>query len=246
MPLQFLPVCFIQHLAPIKLKRPRPSSIAPLQRHVLFSSRRLIASHLNRTPGDHSAKRRIAISTILASTALALALSLHPAIQVHAKSLLTGNTIFRRYLIVDPSAILRYSIPLPAERTGDPNPPVIRLIQEDLEKLGVHLRARGVAGLISGKRDIEHLQTLLAERQLDVLLDVPAKSRVDAAEALSKLETSVNTIASELGADATPSGPSFLPPNVLKMRQNIKDALNSRNSLKRVTNYDGTYILLIY
>lgn len=235
--------CFIHPFSPVTLKRPRPSATF-FRRRVQTGRTAGPVCCRTTSGGSHGRKSRATFLTVLASTAAAVTLLLHPAAQVDAKNLLTDNTIYRRYLVVDPDAILRYSLPLPAERTGDPEPPVIRLIQSNLERLGVHLRSRGVAGLISGRRDISELKNLLSERQLDVLLEVPAKSRVAAADVLAKLENSVNEIAAQLGADATPSGPSYLPPKILQLRQNVRDALASRNSIKNATNFDGKFPFL--
>lgn len=231
--------CFIHPCSPITLKRPRSSSPC-LRQSVSFSATTPATCCQNRSGSTQKRPSRVLL-TVLASTAAALTVLVHPTAQVHAKNLLTDNTIFRRYLVVDPGAILRYSLPLPSERLGDPETPVIRLVQANLEKLGVHMRSRGIAGLIAGKRDLSELKNLLSQRQLDVLLDVPAKSRVAAADALSRLENCVDEMAAELGADATPAGPSFLPPNILQLRQNVRDALTPRNSIKNTANFDGMF-----
>lgn len=231
--------CFIRPFSPVTLKRPR-SSTTRFRHDIRLSSNTPPTCCHNPFHTSRERASRIVL-TVLASTAAALTILLHPSAPVDAKNLLTDNTIFRRYLVVDPGAILRYSLPLPSERTGDPEPPVIRLVQSNLEKLGVHLRSRGIAGLITGRRDLAELKNLLSQRQLDVLLDVPAKSRVAAADALTRLENCVNQMAAELGADATPAGPSFLPPNILQLRQNVRDALTPRNSVKNAANFDGMF-----
>lgn len=162
-----------------------------------------------------------------------------------SKNLLTENTIFRRYLITDSSAILRYALPLPTERGNDPEPATIRLVQEQLERLGVHLRSRGAAGLISSRRDVAELEQLLAEHQLDILLDVPAKSRQSAAEKLSLLETAVGAIHDELGEPAPVLGQNILPSDAIRIQQTLRDAFTPRNSLKQYSKYDGKDFIFI-
>lgn len=155
----------------------------------------------------------------------------------NAKNLLSENTIFRRYLITDSSAILRYSLPLPTDPVQLP----IRDIQDCLERLGVHQRSHGVAGLIASRKDLAELQKLLTGRQLDVLLDVPAKYRTESAESLANLEKNVDLIRQELGDSGRVIGDTFLPEQAVQMQKTLKDAFTPRNSLKQLANYDGMF-----
>lgn len=184
-------------------------------------------------------------STLLLTLFMLLSTTSVAVPPTHAKNLLTENTIYRRYLVTDSSAILRYSLTLPSERVNDPQPAAIRVIQESLEKLGVHQKNGGVAGLIASRRDVSDLKQTLVERQLDVLLDVPARSRQVAAKALAKLELSVQQLAAELGDSGPVIGQNFLPQQAVRAQQTLRDAFTPRNSMKQVTNYDGKFLISI-
>lgn len=160
----------------------------------------------------------------------------------YAKTVLSSNTILRRYVATDSDAILRYALPLPSERNGSVDPPAIRRAQELLERLGVDVRARGAAGLISGRRDLTKLKTLLLNERLDILLDVPAKKRAAAAEYLSSMEKKVAAIEGELGLPSASPGfgtASVFPKQILAVTDTIQDVVESRNSMSKRTNFDG-------
>lgn len=224
---------FIEPFVLARIRRPlhqsSPKKIVPLSARLISQPDTPPLSGATRTPNH-----------VRALCAIAASLILQPSPSL-AKNLLSENTIFRRYLITDSSAVLRYALPLPGERLKDPSPAPIRLVQEQLEKLGVHLRARGVAGIIAGRRDVEDLLSTLAERQLDILLDVPAARRQIAANKLSKLETTVADIQQELGTPAPVLGEGVLPRDVLRAEQSVRDAFMPRNNLKKITNYDGMF-----
>lgn len=218
------PVCFLSPTLPIPFKPvfKRPRSVA--------------------TPLIHACHRPAPPTARTLSLTAALAASLLlPLAPASAKTLLTENTIFRRYLVTDSAAILRYSLPLPSERQKLPDPAPIRLVQESLEKLGVHLRARGAAGLIAGRRDLVTLRQLLSQRQLDILLDVPARSRKLAAVKLADLERIVSYIQDNLGTSTPIIGDGVLPTPVLRFEQNLQDVFTPRNTIKQVSNYDGAF-----
>lgn len=178
---------------------------------------------------------RCKLSPLVAAAASAAVLLL-PS-YTSAKNILSTNTIFRRYIVTDADAILRYSLPLPNERVlAEPVP--IRLVQEQLEKLGVDLRARGAAGLIGGRRDMSKLRGLLSSSRLDILLDVPAKGRENAAEKLSTLARCLDAIEEELGVSEEAS--SIFPPQLVEVRNTVSDAFARRNTTNQRSNYDGT------
>ncbi|KAI0564068.1 ubiquitin conjugating enzyme E2 [Gracilaria domingensis] len=183
---------------------------------------------------------RNAITAATAATAAA-ALLLLPSSDAHAKGLLSTNTIFRRYLITDSDAILRYSLPIPSERfSTEPIP--IRRIQEQLERLGVDLRARGAAGRIAGRRDVQKLRELLTTSRLDVLLDVPADKRKVAAQSLSALEGCLLEIEEELQVSSAPASGNLFPPQISKVQETLSDAFESRNAMSKKTNFDAALV----
>lgn len=213
----------------------------------LYCPARPLSALLKLSPSNASPEKHLSPGRPLRSLcALALALLLQPAVAANAKNLLTENTIFRRYLVTDSAAILRYTLPLPSERLRDPSPAPIRLVQEQLERLGVHLRARGVAGIIAGRRDVEDVQRILSQRQLDILLDVPASGRQAAAEKLTKLEVAVADIGYELGTSAPVVGQTLFPRDVVRVEQTLRDALTPRNTLKSIANYDSMFSSSLY
>lgn len=157
-----------------------------------------------------------------------------------AKTVLSSNTILRRYVATDADAILRYSLPLPSERLSpEAVPPPIRRAQELLERLAVDVRARGAAGLIVGRRDLAKLTHLLTSERLDILLDVPAKKRTAAAELLAELERKVADIESELGLPPANVAASLFPRQIVAVTETIQDVVESRNAMSRRTNFDG-------
>lgn len=171
----------------------------------------------------------------------AAAILLSPASSDAAKTPLAENTILRRYVVTDSDAILRYSLPLPSERLpGAPAPP-IRRVQELLERFGVDLRARGAAGLITGRRDLSRLRQVLAAERLDILLDVPAKKRTAAAEFMSQLESVISQVEDELGLPPATVGSSFLPSQIVAVQETLQDVAASRSSMTKRTSFDGMF-----
>lgn len=179
-----------------------------------------------------------AVTTAAAATALA---SLLVSTPTFAKSVLSTNTILRRYVATDSAAILRYSLPLPSERTLGASPPPIRRAQELLERLGVDMRARGAAGMIGGRKDLARLRALLVNERLDILLDVPARRRLAAADLLSKLERIVGEIESELGMSERSGLKGLFPPQMVAVTDALQQMVERRNNLSKRTNFDGTF-----
>lgn len=211
-------LCFLQNIQPWALqqvfKRPRPC--------------------FYQTKCSHSS---LSTAQILSLATVTAALVLNPA-SCSAKGVLATNTILRRYVVTDPEAILRYALPIPSERVSTDQIP-IRRVQELLERLGVDLRARGAAGLISGRRDLAKLREILLTQRLDVLLDVPAKKRQRAAEFLSKLEACLTDIQGELGLAYTPRDSGVFPPQIMEMQQTLSDVFTARNSAAKQFNFEG-------
>lgn len=221
-----------------KLLQPLSRKNAVLHASItLCFSSKLSLPVLKRPRASHATVCRTAPLQSLA--AVASVLLLMPSI-TSAKGVLSTNTIFRRYVVTDSDAILRYALPLPSERSGvEPVP--IRQVQEQLERLGVDLRARGAAGLISGRRDLARLRDLLTTSRLDVLLDVPAKKRQQAAELLSKLEACLNEIEDELGTSPSSSVPAMFPPQLMRIQETVSDVMERRNNASKKFNYDGKW-----
>eukprot|EP00178_Gracilaria_changii_P012922 TRINITY_DN363_c0_g1_i2.p1 TRINITY_DN363_c0_g1~~TRINITY_DN363_c0_g1_i2.p1 ORF type:complete len:481 (-),score=61.41 TRINITY_DN363_c0_g1_i2:1270-2712(-) len=222
---------------------PQTSTVAFLYRSSLPLLKRPRSATLHPTYpccSSTSPPYRAAIAAAAAATA-AVALLLLPPSNAHAKGLLSTNTIFRRYLITDSDAILRYSLPIPSERFST-QPIPIRRIQEQLERLGVDLRSRGAAGLIAGRRDVQRLRDLITTTRLDVLLDVPANKRQSAARSLSALESCVSEIEDELQLSATPVNSNLFPPQISRVQETLADAFERRNSMSKRTNFDAAVV----
>jgi len=135
------------------------------------------------------------------------------------------NTLARRYIVTDGSALLRYALPLPAERyapvagfssapTGGVGgvggvggggasavpAPAVRRLQRALETLGVDLRARGSASVTSARADLLRVADILsAGGRVEMLLDVPRPRRAEAAALLSELDRVFAALLDELG-----------------------------------------------
>ena len=214
---------------PLNLQKKRPRSVNTL-----------VPLCLTVQPSSKISKDISITSAIV--TLLSSALLLNPA-SAHAKGILSTNTIFRRYLVTDSDTILRYSLPLPSERLGSTDPVPIRQVQEQLERLGVDLRARGAAGIIAGKRDLGKLNDMLSTGRLDILLDIPAKKRQQAAEILSRMESIVIQIEKEVGVESSNLNSSIFPPQVTAVKDVLQDVFARRNSLAKNTNFDGTLYL---
>lgn len=198
-----------------------------------------------KSPHPPACNLRPAKSAALSLSA-AVAATLLLAAPSSPKTVLSSNTILRRYVATDSDAILRYALPLPSERTGETNPPTIRRAQELLERLGVDVRARGAAGLIAGRRDLTKLRTLIVNERLDILLGVPAKKRTAAAEYLSSMEKKIAGIEGELGLPSGSPGfgaASVFPKQIIAVTDTIQDVIESRNSMSKRTNFDGERFL---
>ena len=214
---------------PLNLRRKRPRSVNTLIPRCLA---------VQPSPQNH---KHISIKSAIVAL-ISSALLFNPT-SAHAKGILSTNTIFRRYLVTDSDAILRYSLPLPSERLGSTDPVPIRQVQEQLERLGVDLRARGAAGIIAGKRDLGKLNDMLSTGRLDILLDVPAKKRQQAAEILSRMEPIIAQIEREVGVESSNVNASIFPPQVIAVKGVLQDVFTRRNSLAKNTNFDGTLYL---
>lgn len=187
---------------------------------------------------SHSGNIPAAVAGAAAAAAVATLLISTPTF---AKTVLSTNTILRRYVATDSAAILRYSLPLPSERVLGASPPPIRRAQELLERLGVDLRARGAAGEIGGRKDLARLRKLLVNERLDILLDVPAKRRLAAANLLAKLENAVGEIESELGVTERTGLKSLFPSQMVAVTDAFQQVIERRNNTSKRTNFDGTF-----
>lgn len=147
-------------------------------------------------PCPPSSPQSLSLAAAAAAAAALTALLSPPSIPpCHAApSPLTQNTLSRRYLVTDSSALLRYSLPLDAS-----SDPPVRAAQGLLEDVGVDLRARGAAGAAGVRRDLSRLDAVLREQGVDMLLQVPAKRRVEASGALAAVRDRVSKLEAEVG-----------------------------------------------
>lgn len=166
--------------------------------------------------GGHGIRHAAAICAIAASAA-----ALVGATRVEAATgrVLSSNTELRRVVATDAVAILQHALPLPGELRGDGEPPV-RILQTELEKLALSTRSRtGAARLLNGRASLVRLRNLLGTRRLDLLLDVRAPKRAEAALALANIESAVRDMGVAIGVpDVMASAPdaveSIFPPRV--------------------------------
>lgn len=114
----------------------------------------------------HSAAARCVAGLGIGAVLAVLPLDL----QLASASVLSEDTLMRRYIVTSGEALLRYSLPI--GESADKLP--IRKLQLALEKLDIDLRSKGPAALRGARRDIRDAEELLtAGQQLNIALDVP-------------------------------------------------------------------------
>eukprot|EP00871_Galdieria_phlegrea_P005948 jgi/Galph1/840/GphlegSOOS_G5577.1 len=96
-------------------------------------------------------------------------------------SVLTDNTLLRRYIVTDGKAILRYALPIPMDEP-------IRKLQMALENGSLHLHAPGVAGWTLAQRDIQSAADILHHHKVEMVLDTNMEHRQEAVQRVSQLE----------------------------------------------------------
>lgn len=148
--------------------------------------------------------------------------------------MLSTNTLARRYLITDSAALLRYA--LPVDETLDPP---VRVAQTLLERVGVDLRSSGPVGSQGLRRDISALETVLKDQSLDMLLQVPAKHRLEASALIAELRNGVTRLESELGLEYVGRGaPSSISDRLESIASVVKDVSVPKRLGRQ--NFDGT------
>lgn len=177
-------------------------------------------------PGRCFRRRAAAAAAAAATAAAALTVTALPA-TAQAKGVLSTNTLFRRYVVTDGDAVLRYALPLPAERAGEDMPP-IRRIQQLLEQLGIDVRARGAAGTFAARSSLARLRGTLDTERLDVLLGVPASKRAAVGDDLARLDRLVAALAAEITGGEAGSTP--FPPQLMAVQGVLRDALAPRTA----------------
>jgi peptidylprolyl isomerase len=186
---------------------PRPNSLPTRRsRDARSSSSRSPRAKLSGRPIARPLLHHVLGTAAAASLALAAASasSVRIAPPAYAASVLETNTLQRRYIVTDAAALLRYSLPL-----DEATDPPARNAQVLLEKLGIDLRARGGAGQNGVRRDLAALDRLLQSQRVDMLLQVPAKRRVEASNIIAVVGHAIAALEGELGigysADNTPN-----------------------------------------
>lgn len=143
-----------------------------------------------------------------------------------AGGVLSTNTELRRVVATDSVAILQHALPLPAEVRGEDAPPV-RAVQTELERLALCTRARGgAARQLNARAAMLRLNTLLSERRLDLLLDVPASRRSEAARIVGNLERSVSELSTALAITESPSALAVFPTKFAAFAGAVVDSLD--------------------
>ncbi|KAJ8903269.1 hypothetical protein NDN08_004378 [Rhodosorus marinus] len=139
------------------------------------------------------------VAGVAASICLGVGLATLPVDVHHASaSVLSEDTLFRRYIVTSGEALLRYSLPLgPAEDKLD-----IRKLQRILEDIDIDLRSKGPIALRSAKKDIENIQAALAPgKQLNLALDVPRAKREKAFEEIQGIASDVDSMSKAFDAE---------------------------------------------
>jgi len=137
-----------------------------------------------------------AAAKCVATVGLCASLTVLPqsVLPVHA-SVITENTLLRRYVVTSGEALLRYSLPLgPAE-----DKLAVRQLQRALEKLDIDLRSKGFAALRGARKDLGQAQSLLSPgQQANIVLEVPKAKRDAATVEVRAAAEDIERLASEL------------------------------------------------
>ncbi|EME28286.1 Peptidyl-prolyl cis-trans isomerase, chloroplastic [Galdieria sulphuraria] len=100
--------------------------------------------------------------------------------QVQA-SVISDNTLLRRYIVTNGKAILRYALPIPIDEP-------IRVLQSTLEQLLIDLHSPGKSGLSLAWKDIQKAVQILHKSEVEILLDSRKEHRDEAASALGDID----------------------------------------------------------
>ncbi len=167
-----------------------------------------------------------AAAAACALVAASLVVPVAPCNAAPPRGVLSSNTELRRVVATDAIAILQHALPLPAEVRGEEVPPV-RLLQTELERLALCTRSRtGAARQLNARASLLRIGQLLGERRLDLLLDVPAARRADAAAALSKIDRSVSELTYALAVAESPPGAALFPPKLAAFAGALADSFD--------------------
>jgi len=164
---------------------------------------------------------------VVASAAIVAAtVSLSPNMAQAAGGVLSTNTEIRRVVATDSTAILQHALPIAQELRGEESPP-IRTVQFELERIALSTRSRtGVARKLNARASMLRINSILNERRLDLLLDVPGIRRADAAVALARLDKSVAAMEGALGLSDAPKSTLF-PTRVVAFAGALADSFDS-------------------
>lgn len=180
-------------------------------------------------PRQRTASATAAAAACALVAASSIVLPVPPSLAASNRGVLSSNTELRRVVATDAVAILQHALPLPAEVRGEDVPPV-RLLQTELERLALCTRSRtGAARQLNARASLLRIGQLLGERRLDLLLDVPAVRRADAAIALSKIDRSVSELTYALAVAETPPGMTLFPPKLAAFAGALADSFDGDN-----------------
>jgi peptidylprolyl isomerase len=181
---------------PLNLSLPFPRALP----HSAASAQRPSCANPTCSKQDSPAPYAVALKS-MPYTAAALTLAIAAASfstesvqSASAANVLQTNTLQRRYIVTDSAALLRYALPL-----DESTDPPARAAQALLEKLGLDLRVRGASGRIVMRRDLATLDRLLQSQRVDMLLQVPAKRRIEASNVIAGIDQAVLCLEGELG-----------------------------------------------
>ncbi|GJQ12372.1 hypothetical protein GpartN1_g4163.t1 [Galdieria partita] len=106
--------------------------------------------------------------------------------QVQA-SVISDNTLLRRYIVTHGKAILRYALPIPIDEP-------IRGLQSTLEQLLIDLHSPGKSGISLAWKDIQKAKPILHRGEVEILLDTRKEHRDEAAVALGDVDQLLESI----------------------------------------------------
>ena len=177
-----------QRRVPIE-RRPRnapPSSTGRSLSHALLVTATLLTVLLGPAPPS-----ALAIDT---PDALTAEFARTVGAKTTKKSILSENTLLRRYVVTDAEAVLRWALPVPSDSP-------LRIVQRDLEEAGLELQTRGLlhSGLRAALRHVEHAVRTVQQHRLDILAESGGLSHpTQATEYLRTAETELEQLLMEM------------------------------------------------
>lgn len=107
-------------------------------------------------------------------------------------SVISDNTLLRRYIVTNGKAILRHALPIPV--VDEP----IKELQSTLELLLIDLHAPGKSGLSLAWKDIQKAEQILHKGEVEILLDTGKGHRDEAAVVLGDVDQLLGVIGDEI------------------------------------------------